>query len=121
MAFTRENTSANLAQEVSTYYEKVFLKRAEYELINKEGGQVRTLPANQGKSVNFTRYVPLTVNIASGTITESSNPLLCSITASTVTATLAEYGLTVQTTKFLTLVGIDNNMAEKVSLVGQHM
>ena len=121
MAFTRENTSANLAQEVSTYYEKVFLKRAEYELINKEGGQVRTLPSNQGKSVNFTRYVPLTVNIASGTITESSNPLLCSITASTVTATLAEYGLTVQTTKFLTLVGIDNNMAEKVSLVGQHM
>ena len=118
---SRENTSADLTQEVSTYYEKVFLKRAEYELVAKEGGQMRTLPSNEGKVVNFTRYVPLTVNLASGVITEGSNPVLCSITASTISATLVEYGMTVQTTKFLSTISIDKNMSEKIELVGQHM
>lgn len=121
MAFTRENTSANLAQEVATYYEKVFLARAEYQLIAKEGGQIRTHSSGNGKVVNFTRYVPLTVNLASGLITEGSNPLLCAITACTVAMGLCEYGLTVQTTKFLTTISIDKAMSEKIALVGQHM
>lgn len=121
MATARENTSANLSQEVSTYYEKVFLARAEYQLIAKEGGQVRTHASGEGKTINFTRYVPLTVNLASGLITEGSNPLLCAITASTITMGLCEYGLTVQTTKFLSTISIDKGMAEKISLVGQHM
>jgi len=121
MAFTRENTSANLAQEVSTYYEKVFLARAEYQLVAKEGGQIRTHASGEGKTINFTRYTPLTVNMASGLITESCNPLLCSITASTISMGLCEYGLTVQTTKFLSTISIDKNMAEKIALVGQHM
>jgi len=121
MAFTRENTSANLTQEVATYYEKVFLDRAEYQLVAKEGGQIRTHASGNGKQINFTRYVPLTVNLASGLITEGSNPLLCSITASTVSMGLCEYGLTVQTTKFLSTISIDSGMKEKIALVGQHM
>jgi len=121
MATARENTSGNLTQEVSTYYEKVFLDRAEYQLVAKEGGQIRTHASGEGKTINFTRYVPLTVNLASGLITEGSNPLLCAITASTITMGLCEYGLTVQTTKFLSTISIDKNMAEKIALVGQHM
>jgi len=117
----RENITASMAEEVSTYYEKVFLARGEYQLVAKEGGQVRTSAANQGKTINFTRYTPLTVNLASGLLSEGSNPLMCGITGTTVAMGLCEYGLTVQTSKFLTTVGIDKNMAEKIALVGQHM
>jgi N4-gp56 family major capsid protein len=121
MAFTRENTTSNLSQEVSTYYEKVFLARAEYEQICDEGGQKRTHTSNEGKTINFTRYVPQTINLASACLTEGSNPVLCSITASTIAVTLSEWGWTIQTTKFLSLTGIDKGMAEKISLLGQHM
>jgi N4-gp56 family major capsid protein len=121
MATARENTSANLPQEVATYYEKVFLARAEYNLVAKEGGQIRTHASGEGKTINFTRYVPLTVNLASGLITEGSNPLLCAITASTISMGLCEYGLTVQTTKFLSTISIDKGMSEKIALVGAHM
>ena len=41
-----EGDTASLSPEVSTYYEKVFLARAEYELIMKEGAQIRTHPKN---------------------------------------------------------------------------
>jgi N4-gp56 family major capsid protein len=113
------NTTATLAPEVSTYYEKVFLDRAEYQLIAKEGAQKRTHATGEGRTVNFTRYEPLTINTTP--LGEGSNPSISNITACTVAMTLSEYGQTVQTSKFLTLVGIDANMKEKISLVGQNM
>jgi len=102
-----------------TYYEKVFLPRAEYELVLKEGAQKRSHSDNSGRTINFTRYTPLT--IITDPLTESSNPTICAITACTVAVTLSEYGLTVNTSKLLSLVSIDKNMAEKVALVGQNM
>jgi hypothetical protein len=38
------NYTTSLTQEVQTYYEKVFLARSEYELILKEGAQMRKSP-----------------------------------------------------------------------------
>ncbi len=116
---TNPNTTGTLSPEVATYYEKVFLERAEYELILKEGGQMRTHPANEGRTVNFTRYTPLT--IITSPLGELSNPVTCSITACTVAMTLSEYGLTTIHSKLLTLTGIDSGMKEKVELVGQNM
>jgi len=113
------STTSNITPEVFTYYEKVFLARAEYELILKEGGQTRTHPANEGRTVNFTRYNPLTVT--TNPLGEASNPETCSINASTVAMTLSEYGLITTHSKLLTLVSIDSSMKEKVALVGQHM
>lgn len=112
-------TTATLSPEVKTYYEKVFLARAEYELIMKEGAQVRTHPDNEGRTVNFTRYNPLTV-ITTPTA-EMSNPVTCAINASTISMTLSEYGMITNHSKLLTLTSIDSGMKEKVELVGQNM
>jgi len=113
------NVSSGLAQEVSTYYEKVFLARAEYEHILKEGAQIKTHPDNEGRTVNFTRYEPL--GIVTDPLGECSNPVTCAITACTVAMTLSEYGLTVNTSRLLSLISIDANMKEKIELVGQNM
>ena len=112
-------TTGGLVQEISTYYERVFMKRAEYEYVLKEGGQVRTHPDGEGHTVNFTRYDPLT--IVTDNLGEASNPVTCAITASTVSMTLSEYGLTVNTSRFQSLVSIDAGMKEKIELVGQNM
>lgn len=116
---TNVNTTSQLSPEVATYYEKVFLDRAEYELVLKEGGQLRTHPVNEGRTVNFTRYEPLT--ILTDPLGEASNPVTCAITACTVSMTLSEYGLTTVHSKLNTLVSIDSGMKEKVELVGQNM
>src|SRR4030042_2226723 len=111
--------TTTLAPEVMTYYEKVFLARAQYELVLKEGGQIRTHANNQGRTVNFTRYNPLT--ILTDPLGEASNPITCLINASTVAMTLSEYGLTTVHSKLLTLISIDSGMKEKIELVGQNM
>lgn len=116
---TNVNTTSTLSPEVKTYYEKVFLSRADYALVLKEGGQLRTHPVNEGRTVNFTRYDPLT--IITSPLGEASNPVTCAITACTVSLTLSEYGLTTTHSKLNTLVSIDAGMKEKIELVGQNM
>lgn len=113
------STTGNITPEVMTYYEKVFLARAQYELVMKEGGQIRTHAAGQGRTVNFTRYNPLA--IVTTPLGEASNPVSCPINASTVAMTLSEYGLTTTHGKMLTLVSIDSGTKEKIELVGQNM
>lgn len=112
-------TTSGLSAEVSTYYEKTFLKRAEYEQVFAQGLQKRKQPANEGKTVNFTRHTPLAT--ATTALTEGTNPTEVALTASTVSATLAEYGNTVKISRFLTLTSIDANNKEKIAVVGQNM
>lgn len=112
-------TTSGLSQEMSTYYEKVFLARAEYEYIFNQGGQMRSMPANEGKTVNFTRHTPLAT--ATTALTEGVNPAEVNLTATTVSATLAEYGNTVKISRFLSLTSIDANNKEKIEVVGQNM
>lgn len=112
-------SSGTLAPGVQTYYEKVFLARAKYPMVLKEGGQVRTHPANEGRTVNFTRQNPFTV--ITSPLGELSNPVTCAINLSTVSMTLSEYGLTTITSKLGSLVSIDANMKEAVSTMGQNM
>jgi N4-gp56 family major capsid protein len=112
-------TTTGLSAEVSTYYEKVFLERAKYESIFDQGLQKRKQPANEGKVVYFTRHTPLAT--ATTALTEGVNPTEVALTASTVSATLAEYGNTVKISRFLSLTSIDANNKEKIEVVGQNM
>jgi N4-gp56 family major capsid protein len=112
-------TTSGLSQEMSTYYEKVFLARAEYEYIFNQGAQMRTQPANEGKTVVFTRHTPLAT--ATTALTEGVNPAEVNLTATNVSATLFEYGNTVKISRFLSLTSIDANNKEKIEVVGQNM
>jgi N4-gp56 family major capsid protein len=112
-------TTSGLASEVSTYYEKVFLERAKYEAIFDQGLQKRKQPANEGKVVYFTRHTPLAT--ATTALTEGLNPAEVALTASTVSATLGEYGNSVKISRFLSLTSIDANNKEKIEVIGQNM
>lgn len=117
MAYLHDTTA--LSAQMSTYYEKVFLARAEYEMIFEQGAQKRTHANNEGKTVVFSRFAPLSVITAS--LTEGSNPTEVSLTGANVSVTLAEYGNTIKMSKFLTLTSIDVNNREKISVLGQNM
>lgn len=112
-------SSGTLAPGIFTYYEKVFLKRAKGDMILAQGAQKRTRPANQGRTVNFTRMNAIaTVTTPLG---ELSNPTTCPINLSTVSMTLSEYGLTTFTSRLASLISIDAGMAETVMAMGQNM
>ena len=111
--------TTGLTQEMASYYEKVFLARAEYEYIFDQGAQKRSHPSNEGKTVVFTRHTPLAT--ATTALTEGVNPAEVNLTATNVSATLAEYGNTVKISRFLSLTSIDRGNKEKIEVIGQNM
>lgn len=121
---TQVTTSAGLGNgtisyEVAQYYERVFLARAMKRLIHEQGAQKKTIPAGEGKVINFTRYTPLaTVTALSAEATIGSE---VDLTAANVSATLVEYANWAKIGKFLSTVSIDRNNKEKIELFGQNM
>lgn len=113
------NRTSGLTEEMMLYYEKVFLARAEYKLVLEQGAQKKTHGGGQGKSIVFTRYTPLALQTTA--LSEGVNPPSSSISAANVSCTLAEYGLTLKVSKFLSLTSIDVNNKEKIELLGQNM
>jgi N4-gp56 family major capsid protein len=112
-------TTTGLSAEISTYYERVFLARAMKSLVHEQGAQKKTMPAGEGKTINFTRYTPLAV--ATAALSEGSNPSETDLTASTISATIAERGSSAKIARFLSTTSIDRNNKEKIEVFGQNM
>lgn len=112
-------TTTGLSQEVSTYYEKRFLERAQNYLVHKEGAQMRSHESNEGKTLRFTRYTPLAVSTTP--LTEGANPSETDLTATNVDVVLSSYGTSVKVARFLSLTSIDERDKEKIDVVSENM
>lgn len=119
MAIQTVTSAGTLSGVVSTLYEKTFLERANYQLIYQQGAQKRSLDNQEGYVVKFSRYEPK--GVTKTPLTEGTNPAETSITTSTVTATLAEYGDRTTISRFASLTAIDRNNQEAIGVQGQQM
>ena len=112
------STTASLAATMQLYYDRVFLTRAMIELRHDFGAQVRPLPMNAGKSIVWTRFSPLAlVNTA---LTEATNPSATDMTATNVSATLAEYGAFTTVSSLYSMTSIETGLKEHIEVHGQN-
>lgn len=112
------STTATLTGLMQTFYDKKFLERAKEMQTYNEGAQVRTIPANGGKTVYFTRFSPLAK--ATTALTEATNPSFVDMSTTTVSAVVAEYGSAVKVGKLFELTSIDTGLAEHIDVIGQN-
>lgn len=103
---------------MSTYYDKVFLERAELALTYDVGAQVKNLPTNSGKTVYFNRFSPLAV--ATSALTEATVPTAVDMTSTIVSATVAPYGTYAKVGTLFSLTSIDENLKEHAAVMGQN-
>jgi len=113
-----QSTTTDLTQEMQTYYDRVFLERAEYEQKYNFLAVKKNVPVNSGKVVYFTRQTAFTPKTAA--LTEGTTPTGTEFSASTASATLAEYGDTDQISSLFELTSIDKGLKEKVETMGQY-
>lgn len=111
-------TTTQLSEEMSTYYDKVFLERAELVLQHDVLAVKKSVPANSGKVVYFTRQTPF--DAATTALTEGTNPDAAGFSATNVSATLAEYGHVTKVSSLFSLTAIDAGLKEKVETEGQN-
>jgi N4-gp56 family major capsid protein len=110
-------TSGTLTYLMQIYYDKVFLDRAELMLVYDFGAQKKNVPLNNGVTVYFNRFSPLAV---ATTALSEANPSAVAMSATLVSATIAEYGNFTQVSTLFDLTSLDVNLKEHVEVMGQN-
>lgn len=110
------STTTGLTNLMSIYYDKVFLDRAEAELVYDWGAQKRNITANSGKTVYFNRFSTLAA--ATTPLTEATDPSAVDMTTTIVSATVASYGTYTIVSSLFNLTSIDENLKEHIEVLG---
>jgi hypothetical protein len=113
-------TTSTLTQMMKTYYDRNLLKYAEpYMVADKLADHSRDIPKGEGKTVNFTRLVPLD-KITSAT-TEGENPDYVEMEAFEFEKSTAKYSSSIRLTDTLVLTSYCKPLDSAVFLCGQNM
>lgn len=108
---------SGLSAEMKTHYDLTLIDEAGPNLIHDQFGQVRDIPQNGGKIIEFRRYAPFAKALTA--LTEGVTPDGKSLSVSTQTATVAQYGDYITLSDVLELTAIDKNVVEALKLLGR--
>lgn len=111
------NTIGTVTAENKVFYEKALLRRLTPELVYTRYGQKKSAPKNEGTTVNFRRFNAVDPKTAA--LTEGVTPDGSTLSVSTVTATVSQYGDFVRITDLLDLTGIDPTLTEMAQVMGE--
>lgn len=114
---TTQTTLLNgLSDEMKTFYSDYLIDNAKPQLVHDQFAQKHNIPKNGGKTIEFRKYSPLAK--ATTALTEGVTPDGNSLTVSTVSATVAQYGDWIRLSDVLLLTAIDNNLVQATALLG---
>ena len=106
-----------LSAEMKTFYDMTLIDEAQASLVHDQFGQKRPIPKGGGKIIEFRKFAPLAK--ATTPLTEGVTPDGKSLTVSTITATVAQYGDYITQSDVLELTSLDNTILEATKLLGR--
>ena len=106
-----------LSAEMKTFYDMTLIDEAQANLVHDQFGQKRPIPKNGGKTIEFRKFAPLAK--ATTPLTEGVTPDGKSLSVSTITATVSQYGDYITQSDILELTAIDNTIVEATKLLGR--
>ncbi len=111
-----EYGEGGLSPEMKTYYSDYLIDNAEPALVHDMFAQKVNIPAGNGKTIQFRKYNPLAK--LTTPMAEGVTPTGQTMSATTVNATVAQYGGYVEFTDMLLMSAIDNNLCAATKLLG---
>lgn len=115
------NTTATLSTALQTYYDRRLLEIAKTTFVYANFGQRRPIPRNSGKTINWRRYNLFTPSTTTQKLTEGTTPTGQTLSQTTVTGTLEQYGAYVEISDLLDLTAIDPVIRDSVELLGEQL
>lgn len=106
-----------LSPEMKTFYDMTLIDEAQSNLVHDQFGQKRPIPKNGGKTIEFRKFAPLAKALTP--LTEGVTPDGKSLSVSTITATVSQYGDYITQSDVLELTAIDNTIVEATKLLGR--
>jgi N4-gp56 family major capsid protein len=112
------STQTSLITPLQVYYDKVFLDRAKIELRHDFGAQTKNVPLHSGTVVRFTRFTPLA--LITTALSEATNPAEVAMTATNVSATIADYGNVTNVGSLYSMTQIEEGLQEHIEVHAQN-
>jgi N4-gp56 family major capsid protein len=109
-------TDGGMSVEMKTFYDKNLLKNAFPKLIHNKFGQKRPIPAGGGKIIEFRKFTPLAK--ALDPLTEGVTPMGQKLAATSINATIAQYGAYLTFSDVLRVTTIDPALVEGTRMLG---
>jgi N4-gp56 family major capsid protein len=110
-------TGKTLIPNINSYYDRTLLTRLLPNLVFTNFGQVRDIPMNNSDTIKFRRYN--TLSAALTPLTEGVVPAGTTLSVTTLTATIADYGDYVTLTDKLEMETEDPVETEAVQVLGE--
>ena len=110
-------STSGLTAEMKTFYDMTLIDEASANLVHAQFGQKRPIPKNGGKTIEFRKFAPLAK--ATTPLTEGVTPDGKSLSVSTITATVSQYGDYITQSDVLELTALDNTILEATKLLGR--
>ena len=114
---TNTTLDSGLSVENKTFYDMRLIEVAQAELVHDQFGQKRPIPKNGGKTIEFRQYASLPKALTP--LTEGVTPDGSKLSATSIEATVAQYGNYVTLSDMLDLTAIDNNVLEATKACGR--
>lgn len=108
--------SEGLSAEMKTFYEKRLIDLAEPKLVHGRFGDSYPIPHGSGKQIEFRKYSIL--GKALTPLTEGVTPSGNSLTVTSITCPLKQYGDWIQMSDMLQMTAVDNNVLQATKLLG---
>lgn len=118
------NTTINTLQTTQlnkTFYDRQLLERARTRFVHAKFGQMRPIPRNSGKRVEFRRWNLFDANAAMKALEEGVTPSGQSLSQSNVEALVSQYGAYVEVSDLLDMTGYDQVITESAELLGEQL
>lgn len=113
---TNVTTDSGMSVEMKTYYDKNLIRLAKPNLVHDQFAQKRPIPQGSGKTIEFRKYESLPKALTP--LTEGVTPDGKKLTATNLTATVAQYGDYVTVSDVLKMTTIDNTIVEATAILG---
>ncbi|MEA5058939.1 MAG: N4-gp56 family major capsid protein [Clostridia bacterium] len=104
-----------------TFYDRQLLESVRTRFVHAKFGQMRPIPRNNGRRVEFRRWNLFDVNDAMQALEEGVTPSGQALSQSNVEAVVSQYGAYVEVSDLLDMTGYDQVIAESAELLGEQL
>lgn len=118
---TMVTTTSGLSPTMQSYYDRKMLEHAKTQFVFANYAQKRSIPKNNGKTVQFRRWTLFTADPDTQALTEGTTPAAQNLSMSAITATVKQYGAYVEVSDLLDLTAVDNIIHDSSELLGEQL
>lgn len=118
---TQLTTTSGLSPTMQSYYDRKMLEWAKTQFVYANYAQKRSIPKNNGKTVQFRRWTLFTPSATTQALTEGTTPTAQNLAMTAITATVKQYGAYVEVSDLLDLTAIDNVISDSSELLGEQL